>query len=1156
MKHLLFLVLLFALVSCQNKKSKEADTSVPQVEGVISSVLKAGKVKIGLSSEISVKVGNSSSNSLSPQISMSSNELVFKSATNGCSFSSIPPQTICTYVFHFTPTTEGNKSITLNFYGESLIVTGEAIGGGRFSIFPNSWAIGEARAGERITKTFLIENTGTELIQTPFPVDTTRFTTSYTNCPELGLRPGEQCQIEIKFREIYSGLVSDKLEMKVNDSVRSSITYNADVYPGDPSGIISFRNCPIKLNVDDPLLQECEAIVTDEFGNAVSDGTLAQISTTNSILEVVDQTVLTQNGVALIKFKSGSTTGEASFTVSSSLALGAITIPYTSGPAVGEISLFPYNNILRANGANSVVLRTRPLLNVNGDVVDDGTEVEFEIFEGSGTFNDRSSVEKAYTVNGEAFIKYTASLSTGEVRFRMKSNPLYSGEGHLLGYGANGQNSITLVPSAPSGDFEINTSEPSIYYEFGDLEYPSTTSVVIGPAKDPQGNPVGAGTPIDVSLYNAVAHGGISEGRSVFTVTTGSDSLATFVVRGIGIKGPITITGTLNSKSVSKQIQSVGRETYRFKDSNNRLNLYKTNVNSIFSPSLEVPPFSANWFPYQGPTTAIEKNSGQFISQTNYSKKIFEVNYNFPFMSSNCIASVVDFFVWGPCTMEVHNSARGLIDRGGSDRSYSLFYGGELNVFRSNGNDLAGWLDFATTDSRAFGTNNIMYANTLYLKDSDIYYIYGGLSHDFDDSSLRINNKFGTYKYPSLLKNNLDSLSFEKFTNSQVPFPEGALFPGISEETPLGIFIYGGLKSVGSQMQSSSKVTLARAPIGPESVPIVFIEKGVVADPNFGMPQARFSPIVHYSSIYEKVYIIGGFAVNSQTGEWEYLDEIWSFEPTEEDREVQWFRVCKGCGLPSVSTSVVSAIIDAFVIDDGEEDNLDTIAEKTKVISDNLYNGKVIFDSATRKTHYFSDDKVFQLDLLSGISFEVSSFDIFGDQFVGDEIVYNEVTNRYLFYSRGDRDRTPGKVSVFDSLPGHKSALMVKMSLRDHAKEFARKLNIKVNAIAKASTVAGLSNVYGVQLYAYNFIEDQWILMSESNESSLFLMKDRPMEYLLEFKDGDVSSIDPREFINDDNEHFLMVTPKEEPGYQGTPFLSDGESSLYLEFVELTEGVF
>jgi len=434
---------------------------------------------------------------------------------------------------------------------------------------------------------------------------------------------------------VRSGTVSGTANVTAA-SVEGSAVGNTQIVflPGLPSGTIALTPSPAGIVADGMTTSTVTSgVITDAYGNTVSDGTLITVSTDMGSIATADASgayagiqVATVNGVISFIVRSGTVSGTANVTAASveGSAVGNTQIVFLPGLPSGTIALTPSPAGIVADGMTTSTVTSGIITDINGNPVSDGTLITVATDLGTITTADASG----------AYAGIQVATAGGVITFVVRSSTT-AGTANVTAAsvegGASGSTQITFLPGLPYGTIVL-TPNPAIIPADG----ASTSEVTSGIITDYYGNTVLDGTLITVSTDKGTITTPDASGAYIGRQVATTGGVITFTVQAG------TTEGTANVAATSVGGSASGQATITF-----------TNV----PPELNFPTETG-----YGSGDAIEPNSG--IRSTQYRYKIVyrDVNNNPPSYMRICIDA-------NPCTAMVLDVAA--VDPALRDGDYS-----------------------------------------------------------------------------------------------------------------------------------------------------------------------------------------------------------------------------------------------------------------------------------------------------------------------------------------------------------------------------------------------------------------------------------------------------------------------------------------------------
>ncbi len=207
-------------------------------------------------------------------------------------------------------------------------------------------------------------------------------------------------------------VTADAVHVKKSISITC---YSVDAYT------ISVTANPREIPADGYSSTTISAVVTDERGLSVPDGTSVNFSTTGGTLAA--DTVTTESGRASVLLTSETVPKDAKVTATVGSASGSAWVRFYS-TQVGRIILeaFPDSNV-PANGTNSVLIIAR-VYDVNSNPVEDGTIVNFTA--------DRGTIDPSQAATGKGIAETDLRTEYSTTGYRDRITAQSGGASHSI----------------------------------------------------------------------------------------------------------------------------------------------------------------------------------------------------------------------------------------------------------------------------------------------------------------------------------------------------------------------------------------------------------------------------------------------------------------------------------------------------------------------------------------------------------------------------------------------------------------------------------------------------------------------------------------------------------------------------------------------------
>jgi hypothetical protein len=1126
MKKIMYILPILLLFSCNKEEeatsSNSSSSAVVEVSGV--GATKFGKVPVGDVKFGGIKIFNPTGSPVGISISGETAEIK-ADQLNGCLNNTVAPNSTCTIIVKFAPQSRGLYTAKINVGSGSVVFTGQGLENGRLVVSPTSWSIASQFAGQAITQDFTLTNDGDTTIDVPEVTGVEFFERTFSNCGE-SIRSGKSCKITLKSQKVEAATHIETIRLKSSDIIFADVIYSSVVLPKTPSGIILFDNVPSAIVSDGADIQTIDLVsITDEFGNAVANNTIVNLSGTN-ITFPDGNTILTTNGKSSFRIQSTLVKGEAIISASSDQATGFISIKSASGPPVGTILAEPFNPNVRANGVASVTIKTQPILDSNGNKVNDGTPVKLSL-SNSGTLLNVDTV----TFKGVAFATITAGNIAEGTTLTIQAGPVFDGNGDITGYGATGSFVVNFISNAPQGTFSINSEHDAIFYSKDGTDFEEVSEISIGPITDSFSNPVGAGHTVGVVLTNGVADS-VSPGNSVFNVTTDADSIARFDLKGIGVRAFINIEATSGGETVSTTVFATGLEYYTHTQFGSKLVLYKSYFPSVFSTTTSALPGSTSWHKYLEDLSGTTDNNFVHVGGRTFSNLAKEIDYNFPRIIWDCWQNVKASVMLGSCgyTKDVAGtkffaSSNGYVIR--SERGITPVKAGSV------GSKIG--------SAAANGVQEVVYPTIVYDDKLDTMLVSGGLKlspvPNFVSSPL-INTS--AYKFPSTIRTNFDSMNYSKTgaVHSDASFYTSSVSI-LGKES----YVFGGVVAPLSNVTASNTLYKVISDVDVANDTGTILEEVTVADdPIFGAPRPRYQAGMLYRISDESIYIIGGQTYDELGEVWLFTDDVWKVSTTA--GTPTWDQVCSGCGLPNLHVdfdSIFNLISSPSGANFSRFVSIPATSKKIHTVQDRTRKKNYLF--------YENHTDIYEINLDTG-NVAISSDSHLSNLNLAFQTLYNPISNRYYSFKLGAQDQEDSKMWYFETEPGTKQYYRASFDMPTEAKSFAKQIKILVSGYAEAATMRDPKvNDFGLSVYIYNYTDSRYDIVGTTSVNNQLDTKDNPVSKTLLAIDN------PSEYISGSNKLDLVIFPTFNPGFQGTGSSPiDGYSDLFLNHVSI-EGI-
>ncbi|MBI5406211.1 MAG: putative Ig domain-containing protein, partial [Nitrospirae bacterium] len=245
-------------------------------------------------------------------------------------------------------------------------------------------------------------------------------------------------------------------------SVQGSASGNAQIIflPGLPSGTITLTPSPASIIADGAATSTVTSgVITDVYGNTVSDGTLITVATDRGTITTADASgayagtqVATISGAISFVVRSGTVSGTANVTAASvaGSAAGSTTIAFISGLPYGTINLTPNPAIIPADGVSTSIITSGVITDINGNTVSDGTLITVA--------TDRGTITTADA--GGAYTGVQVTTNSGIITFTLRAGTtegIATVTAISVQGSANGQATVTLTNVPPELNYPFET---------------------------------------------------------------------------------------------------------------------------------------------------------------------------------------------------------------------------------------------------------------------------------------------------------------------------------------------------------------------------------------------------------------------------------------------------------------------------------------------------------------------------------------------------------------------------------------------------------------------------------------------------------------------------------------------------------------------------
>lgn len=1098
----ILLVISNLIAGCKNSKKTEPDGALTVI-GVGS--VNFSKVPIGEVRQAGIKIDNQTDKSYDLVIPMTSLPFSYNPSNSTCG-QKIAPKTSCIYAIRFSPITRNNFVQNISILGTTITFTGQGTDSGVLEIAPTSWDMGQITAGDTKTLRVTLKNSGDQRIIKP-TITHPYINSGGSNCLEYIL-PSVTCYIDLVFQKTSSGAFSETAQLKSSDTIFSDLLVTASIVPGSADGLILFASVPQFITTDG--VEELEFSVSkvpDIYGNIVSDGTACTLGGSNVVFPNGNN-FTTTNGGATIRIRSTALRENVVVTASCFQAYGFVSIKPKSLPASGPITVSSFNSSVRADGIAGVNIRTNPIRDPNGNIINDGDKVYF-FLSGGGTL-DKTESE---TINGQAQVRVTSSTSAGTAYLEIRANPIYTG-GVITSWGAYSDPiAINYVSGYPEGDFPISCDNPSIYRRHSqNKSYQNETICNIGPLVDGFGNPAGSNKLVTINI-----NGGFNKFTMTnsFSITTGSDSTARFtIVSDEQIRGYIDFSATVNTTEKTFRLFVADEMTSRYVSGLNNISLYKA-YGSSQSSIMDLLPISNYWSKIFHDLASIESIDDLLLGMKSYSQNTTQLlpYTTVPLITHfDCLTNIGEYTNIAPCfTYSLTNGNYFW----GNLNSYTIGYNKDLGMLRTvNNSKEIGAID-------AHGSANILGNVVTYHQGSDSYILGGGFSYTTPSSSLISNSNLSILNYPSGLLSQLDVLNYNKAS-----YLGSTAFASSYSRGQGDAYSYGGLTISLNPTNTLVRYKKSNG-ILPESE-ILNIDN----HDTLGAPLPTIFSALYVDEANNYFYTIGGY--KKEFGNWSANDEIWRVNLSSQNKK--WERICSSCSLPIADNTSFFTFMGS----------LSASTNKALSFADLMYQAK------TSKIAKLSDNTLafitrnstaYRINLLNG-STSIITENPLNVALNADSVAVNPISGR-IFSARNDYANGISRIYYYEVERGKKPYYMIEHTLEPESHIGVQKLNFKIAAYAESRDDNGIQ--YGLLAEVYNRTSNRWDYLGQNdaqNESeSRYIFVTRSLTSFT----GALG-----DYVNEDGKVFIRLSPLQSAGCQTGTCINNSVNDIRINYSEIT----
>lgn len=541
------LVFLFILSWSCSKPAEKKVTPKTGVEIIAIGSVNYGGVLLGNSKDAALKIINYDASSVDLNLDLPAPFAVISKSVS-CSNNKIPPQGECIISIRFSPTDEGAFDLNLSLGNASIPLRGVGLLDGYVVIDVQDWSLGTVTAGDLRTKDITFTNLGDLTVQAPQFILPAYLKLGFNRCGNF-IAARASCQIRFESRLETAQDYNVNISGTSEDAGTVEFSFSAQVEPAEPSGLITFSSSPESMSSAGAESTLVTNPIKDSYDNIVKSGTNVSVSV-NNLLILLDGTSYQTDSNGKISFRVRTRTIKGSGTVSllSSQSSGFVNFPITAGNAFGTITIPTSLNEIPANGQTQVVLSSQLIYDQYNNIIEDGTEVIFELT-GDGQINSGANSKRkvTYAINGVASVTVKSGITAQVANLKVYSGPIYDQQNNIVGYSANGSVNLNFVPGPAEGIIPVFASVPAIYSNTNppsDIVTLATKSrITIGPVKDKFQNVVKTNTQVSVVIENGFNSSGALPAKTS-TLYTDTNGYASFDLIGESKRGNITIAAS------------------------------------------------------------------------------------------------------------------------------------------------------------------------------------------------------------------------------------------------------------------------------------------------------------------------------------------------------------------------------------------------------------------------------------------------------------------------------------------------------------------------------------------------------------------------------------------------------------------------------------
>lgn len=645
LRNILLLLSVVFLFAC----SKKVEIKEPVSEIIIKTTFSDfGGVLIGNEKNTVISVTNKTKADIQFSTEMQS-PFVLTSLSQACSNKIIKIDQSCSISVKFIPIVQGEFEMTLPIGTSSVTLKGVGLQNGYLVLSDYVWNMGTISSGVNLSKVFEITNYGDLSVPTP-TFNLPSFMRIGLNRCGMFIASKDKCQITLESQITEAGNHNGQIDFNSVGGGFGSINYLAVVNSSGASGLISFESTPLRMDSTGEEFIFKTKPIKDVFGNIIPIGTKIYLTLNDNLISL-DGNVFESNILGVIQFRVRTRTikGEGVVSLNSDQASGYVNFPITAGDAFGTIPIKTFTTHIPANGQTQTVISTDVIHDQYSNIIENGTEVIFEVIGtaavGSGA---NPKIRKTVAIDGTAFARVTSGTVASVVTVKIYSGAIKNELGEIVGYKANGQVNVTLVPGPAFGTFSISSNVNAIYSNNNPPEgslIPTQTNVNIGPIKDEFGNVVLQNTPVNINIVNGLnVSGNVPETQSI--IYTDSLGKANFTLTGANQRGNISVSASSSGASATLDVWGYEKSRVKFD-----INKDAVDFSMLHHPARKAPSKDTNWNAIKDATSmsSLDSEAYGFVKYSDRATTKFGMNSEFPYFNWDCTFTAGSYLIFNFC---------------------------------------------------------------------------------------------------------------------------------------------------------------------------------------------------------------------------------------------------------------------------------------------------------------------------------------------------------------------------------------------------------------------------------------------------------------------------------------------------------------------------